>query len=138
MGIIPLETINMKSKGTDILHDSEGKGFLGCIAVIVLIAAMIFIGVKLGPIYYSNYQFEEALKTVTSRAGARFISNEKIIEDILSLAGEKNINLKEENIKIERYAGQVHIEVRYVVPVDLLVMHKKLEFQIKASSFTAT
>jgi hypothetical protein len=131
----------MKSKGFDILLDSEGKGIIGCMGVIVLFAAILFMGIKLGPIYYSNYTFEEDLKTVTSRAGARFTSNDTIIDEILNLAKENNINLSRKdagkNIKIERYAGQVHINVQYFVPVDFIVIQKNLKFQVRLSSFTA-
>jgi hypothetical protein len=131
----------MKSKGSDILLNSEGKGLIGCIGAIILLAALIFVGIKLGPIYYSNFIFEEDIKNVTSRAGARGLKNDVIIEDILELARKNNINLTEKdaskNIKIERYAGMVHIEVLYFVPVDFLVMEKTFKFEITASSFSA-
>jgi hypothetical protein len=133
--------IAMKSKGFDTLRDSEGKGFLGCIGAIVVLAAIIFVGIKLGPVYYSNYTFEEGLKTLVSRAGARYTQDEKIVTDILDLAQQNNINLTHENskdnIKIERYAGQIHINVRYFVPVDFLIMRRNLKFEIKLSTFTA-
>ncbi len=131
----------MKSIGFDTLRDSEGKGFLGCMTAIVVFTAVIFIGIKLGPVYYSNYTFEEELKTLVSRAGARYTSNEKIITDVLDLARQHNIDLTyenaEDNIRIERYAGQIHVNVQYFVPVDFLILQRKLRFQIKLSSFTA-
>jgi hypothetical protein len=131
----------MKSKGSDILLNSEGKGLIGCIGAIILLAAVVFAGIKLGPIYYSNLLFEEDIKNVTSRAGTHGLTNEAIIEDILELARKNDINLTKkdasENIKIDRYAGLVHIEVRYFVPVDFLIMKKTLEFQVKASSFSS-
>ena len=133
--------ITMKSKGLDTLRDSEGKGFLGCMGAIVILAAMIFVGIKLGPIYYSNYTFEEDLKTLVSRSGARYTPNEKIIIDIVELAKENNINLTHENaknnIEIERFAGQLHVTVQYFVPVDFLIIRRNLRFQIKLSSFTS-
>jgi hypothetical protein len=131
----------MKLEGSDILLNSEGKGLIGCIGAIILLAVLVFAGIKLGPIYYTNFIFEEDIKNVTSRAGARGLKNDIIIEDILELARRKDINLTKENasknITIERYAGMVHIEVRYFVPVDFLVMEKNFEFEIKASSFSS-
>ena len=131
----------MKSKGSDILLNSEGKGLIGCIGAIILLAALIFVGIKLGPIYYSNLLFEEDIKNVTSRAGTHGLTNEVIIEDILELARKNNINMTKKeaskNITIERYAGLVHIEVHYWVPVDFLVLKRNFEFQIKASSFSS-
>lgn len=134
--------ITMKSIGFDALRDSEGKGFLGCITAIVVLAAMIFVGIKLGPVYYSNYKFEEDLKTLVSRAGARYIPNETIITDVVELAQQNNINLTydsaKDNIKIERFAGQLHLSVQYFVPVDFLILERKLRFEIKLSTFTAS
>ena len=132
----------MKSKGFNTLRDCEGKGFLGCMLGIILIAAVIFVIVKMGPIYYSNYMFEEDLKTVISRAGARLTTNEQIVKNILDLARKNDINLTpkdvNKNIKIERFAGQIHINVQYFVPVNFLIMQKDLKFQIELSSFTAS
>ena len=131
----------MKIKGSGKLMNDEGKGLIGCIAAIILLAAMIFAGVKLGPVYYANYIFEEDLKNVTSQAGARFISDENIVDDILKVAREDNINLKQkdakQNITIQRFAGQIHINVKYYVPIDFLIFKKTLKFEIKLSSFTA-
>lgn len=143
MGVIPLEIHRMKTNISGILLDSEGKGFLGCMIAIIVIAAMVFVAVKVGPIYYANYMFEEDLKNITSEAGARYISDDDIIQNVLSAAKERKIRMTPEkakngDVKIERYAGQLHITVRYSVPVDFLVFRKSINFEIKNSSFTAS
>jgi hypothetical protein len=141
--VSPLEIHRMKTNISGMLLDSEGKGFLGCMIAIILIAAMVFAAVKLGPIYYANYMFEEDLKNITSQSGARFRSNDDIIQDIVSTARERKIRITEEDvkkggIKIERYAGQLHITVKYSVPVDFLVFRKSISFESRNSSFTAS
>lgn len=132
----------MKLKDTGLLLNTEGKGFLGCMLGIVLTAAIIFAAIKLGPVYYSNYMFEEELKNITSDAGARFRPNDTIITEIVNTAKKFDITIKaadtNKNIKIERFAGQIHITVRYYVPVDFLVFRKTFKFEIKNSSFTAS
>lgn len=124
------------------LRNSEGKGFIGCLGAIVVLAVIIFVGIKLGPIYYSNYLFEEDLKTLVSRSGARYTPNDKIIIDIIDLAQKNHINLTHENaknnVKIERFAGQLHITVRYFVPIDYLIIQRNKKFEIKLSSFTSS
>ena len=131
----------MKSIDIDTLRDSEGKGILGCIGAIVLLAVIIFVGIKLGPIYYSNYQFEEDLKTLISRSGARYTPDQQIIIEVVELAQKNHINLTHENaknnIKLERFAGQLHLNVQYFVPVDFLIIRRNFRFQIKLSTFTA-
>ncbi len=125
----------MKSKGLRILRDSEGKGLLGCLIFIVLFAVAIFLGITLGPIYYSNYSFESELRTEASRAGSHFMDDETVVKDIMDLAKRNEIQLVREDIKLERFAGQLHITVNYAVPVDLLVTRRNLNFEIVASSF---
>ncbi len=120
------------------LRNSEGKGLLGCLIVLVLLGIAVFLGATLGPVYYVNSNFESDVKIAASRAGARFYNDETIIRDIMDLARRHEIPLKEESIKIERFAGQVHITVRYTVPVDLMVYQHNLVFEITASSFVGT
>ena len=132
----------MEKYGSSILLDSEGKGFIGCMIAIILIAVMIFVGVKLGPVYYANYMFEDDLKAITSEAGARFMNKDEIIRNVLSAAKERKVRMTpedaEKNVTIERYAGQIHIGVQYFVPVDFIIFKKDLRFEIKNSSFTAS
>jgi len=117
------------------LRSSEGKGVVGCLLSIVILAAAIYLGIILVPIYYSNFTLENDVKTVASRAGAHFLDNQQITKDIMALAKRSEIQLKQENIKLERFAGQLHIRVDYSVPVDFIIMERDLNFQIEASSF---
>jgi hypothetical protein len=121
-----------------LLSDSEGKGLIGCILSIVLFLLVVFVGILLGPIYYNNYNFESDVKTEVSRAGARSYDNETIIKDIIDLAKRNEIRLTGENIKVDRYAGQLHLIINYSVPVDFLVIQRDIDFQINVSSFIGT
>jgi hypothetical protein len=129
------ELCTMKEKHLRLFSESEGKGLIGCMLSIVLLAMIIFLGITLGPIYYNNLNLESDLKTEVSRAGARSYDNEAMIKDILDLARRNEIRLTRQNIKVERFAGQVHIKINYSVPVDLLVAERNFDFEIKVSSF---
>jgi hypothetical protein len=121
-----------------ILRECEGKGLVGCSVFIVLMGVAIVLAVRLGPIYYANFNFESDIKTEASRAGARFTDDETITRDVLAMAKRNDIRLKRENIKVDRFAGQIHIEVRYAVPVDYLFFERDVNFHIKASSFVGS
>ena len=125
----------MKSNGLRLLRDSEGKGLFGCVVLIVLFLATIFVTIKLAPIYYANYNLESEVKTEVSRAGAHSLTDEVIIKDVLNLAKRNEIQLKKENISVQRFAGQIHIELNYSVPVDFIIFERDLDFRIKESSF---
>jgi len=128
----------MKSNYLRRMSDSDGKGVLGCILMIFLTGVAIYLGIVLAPIYYSNFNFESAVKTEITKAGAHFLDDETIVKDILDFARRNEIRLTRENIAIDRFAGQVHVNVHYSVPVDLGPIEHNLSFQISASSFIGT
>ncbi len=120
------------------LRSPEGKGLIGCMLALVLFAVAIYLGITLGPIYYSNFNLENGVKTTASRAGAHFFNDEQIVAEIMDLAKREDIRIKKENILVDRFAGQVHIKVNYSVPVDFIVVERDLNFKIEASSFIGT
>jgi hypothetical protein len=128
----------MRSKYFRRLNDSEGKGIVGCVILIVLLGVAIYLGIVLAPIYYSNFNFESGVKTEVSRAGAHFLENEAIAKDIMDLAKRNEIRLSRHDISVERFAGQIHIKVRYSVPVDFILFEYDLTFKIDESSFVGT
>jgi hypothetical protein len=130
------ELRTMTPKSIRLLSETEGKGIIGCMLSIVLMAMVLFLGITLGPIYYNKLNLESDLKTEVSRAGARYLDNEIVIKDVIDLARRSDIKITRENVKVERFAGQVHIRVNYSVPADLLVMDQDFNFEIKVSSFT--
>ncbi len=117
------------------LGDQEGKGAAGCLLFLMVAAIVIFLAVRIGPAYYANKSFEADLRTEASRAGANFMGDESILKNVLDLARRNEIRLKRENVKLERFAGQIFITVSYSVPVDLIVTERTMDFNIKASSF---
>ncbi len=117
------------------LRDPDGKGLIGCMFMIVIIAVAIYLGIVLFPIYYSNFNLESEVKTEASRAGAHFLDDEAVVKDVIDVARRNDIRLTRQNITIDRFAGQVHINVRYTVPVDFGLFERDLNFEIRASSF---
>jgi hypothetical protein len=128
----------MKFKCLRRLQDTEGKGMIGCFLLIVVLGFAIYLGIVLAPIYYANFNLESGVKTEISRAGAHFLDNETMIQDVLALARKNEIRLSKDNISVDRFAGQVHLTVRYSVPVDFIFFEHNLNFEIKESSFIGT
>lgn len=120
------------------LRDCEGKGLLGCLIFLVLFSVAIFLAIKLGPVYYANYNFEADVKTEVSRAGTRFLDDETIAKDLIDMARRHDIKLRREDITIERFAGQIHVAIHYTVSIDFTMLQRDWEFEIKASSFVGT
>jgi hypothetical protein len=128
----------MKSQIRRNLHDSDGKGLIGCLVFIVLIGIAISVSIKIVPIYYTNYAMESEIKTVVSRAGAHYLDDDAITKDILDLARKNEVQIEKKNIKLRRFAGQIFVEVNYAISVDFGILERNLNFQIKASSLLGT
>jgi hypothetical protein len=128
----------MKSTMFPSLRYEDGKGLTGCLIIIFLLGVAVFLTVQLGPAYYAKYSMESEIKTVASRAGARFMDNETIIKDVMALAKKNDVPLKKGDVKVQRLAGQIQIEVRYTVPVNLVFYQYDKAFRIRASSFVGT
>jgi hypothetical protein len=124
--------------GSYHLKNCEGKGTLGCLFFLVLLAAMTLFTVKAGPPYFAYRGLEGDVTTEASRAGAHFFSNDVIIQNVLDVARKNEVPLKKENIKVERFAGRLSIVVEYRVPVDFILFTRTIDFSIKASSFIGT
>ncbi len=116
----------------------EGKGTLGCLVSLLILGAMIIVGTRLGPPYFSYRSLEGDVGTEISRAGSHFFTDETLVQNILDVARKNEVRLKKEDIKVERLAGQVQVSFQYSVPVDLILFEHTFNFKIKASSYIGT
>jgi hypothetical protein len=90
---------------------------------IFVIVASIYMGIELIPPYYSNYEFQEAIKTEALTSTYTPKSETDIRDSIFKLAKDYEIPLTKDGIKVQRVGtmgtGTVTIEAPYVVHLDL-------------------
>jgi hypothetical protein len=134
----PGESGMMKPKCLRSLSGSEGKGLFGCIVSLILFGVAVYLSIALGPIYYSNFNFETEIKTIASRAGSHFFNDEAVIKDVMDMAKRNEIRIEREDVKVERFAQQLRIRVRYSVPVNFVFFERDLNFDVDASSYIGT
>lgn len=118
--------------------DPAGKGTTGCLLFVLLLAVIVFLAINIGPPYIAAKGLEADLKTEVSRAGARYYASDVLMKEVLQLAKKNEVRLTEDNVKIERYAGQLFIKVRYQVPIDLYFYEYLMKVDIKVSSYIGT
>ena len=119
------------------LFSDEGKGTAGCIFALFLMVVVIFLAIKFVPPYLNHYEFKSDMKQAVSRAGARSITDDNIRKDLIQLAQKNKIVLKNENIQISRFAGQIVIRVKYTIPINLLIMNHEFKFENEESSYAS-
>ena len=95
------------------------KAFLG----IFVIVGGLYVGIKVIPPYFSNYQFQDAIKDEATRDSYASKSESDIQDAIFKKAQDFDIPIKKEGIHVERqgnqFSGTVIIRASYVVHVDL-------------------
>jgi hypothetical protein len=117
----------------------RGGSRLNLVLTLAILGATVFVGVKILPPYFANYQFEDAVKSEARFAlsGYPRKTEDDIRNDVWKKAQELGIPLaKREAIQIVLNQGNVTISTDYTVPVDLLVYQFDLQFHPHANNYT--
>ncbi len=98
---------------------SSFKMFFG----IFVIVASVYIGAKVIPSYYGNYQFQDAIKSEATLDTYTPKTENDIRRVVFRKAQDLEIPIAEEGIQVQRqgtqFSGLVIIRAPYVVHVDL-------------------
>jgi Domain of unknown function (DUF4845) len=119
-------------------RDSErGGSRLNLVLTLLVLAAMVFIAVKIVPPYFANYEFQDAVQSEArfALAGYPKKTEDDIRDDIWKKAQELSVPVKKrEDIQVSLDQGNVSISTDYSVPVDLMVYQLTLEFHPHADN----
>ncbi len=99
---------------------------------------MIFLGIKLLPPFITNYQLQDAVESLARTATYSPMSEADIRKSLLQRARDAGITLDERQVFVRKARGSVDIEIRYAVPVDLLVREVELSFTPSAGNRNIT
>jgi hypothetical protein len=98
-------------------------GSLKLVVGLFTIVAVVYLVAELAPPFFSNYQFEDVIKTEAQMGTYSTKSDDTIREEVFRKAQELDVPITKEQIKIRRigsaYAGSVSIEASYTVHLNL-------------------
>jgi hypothetical protein len=107
------------------------------LGICAIVATVYLIG-ELAPPFFSNYQFQDAIKTIAQMNTYSAKSEDAIREEIFKKAQELDVPINKEQIKITRigsaYAGSVTIEAPYSVHLNLPGYPLDLNFDPSSSN----
>jgi hypothetical protein len=103
-------------------------------AGVAVLAILVFLGVRLIPIYIHNQQLQQFVEDVTHRAAAPTSSDDVLRSWVLAKAGDLELPVVADNVHIQRSADRVRIDVRYFVRVNLPLYTVDLHFYPGAGS----
>jgi hypothetical protein len=99
----------------------RGASNLGCILGLALVLVAVVIGVHVVPVRIAVAELQDFCEKEAERASLPRNSDERMADAIFKKAVEERLPVRKEDIKVWRDSGQVHVEVKYRVVLDLLV-----------------
>ena len=96
-------------------HRERGEGNFGCLVGIVILLAAGVLAYKLIPIKVKAAD----LRDTVDRESKSGHDEREITAAVLRKAGELDLPVVAENIKISRSSTYISVDVKYAVPVDL-------------------
>jgi len=103
-------------------------------AGLAVLAVLAILGIRLIPIYIHNQELQQFVEEVTHRTGAATASDDVLRSQIIDKADTLTLPVTPDNIHIRRTSDSVHVDVRYVVRVDLPLYTVDLHFYPGAGS----
>jgi hypothetical protein len=103
--------------------------------IFIMVAAVILIA-TLAPPYFTNYQFEDVLKTESQMSTYTSKTEDVIRDEVFKKAQEMDVPISKEQIKVVRNGvvgtGSVSIDASYIVHVNLPGYPMDLHFEASA------
>ena len=83
-------------------NSERGSGKPGCLFTLLVVAAVIFLSIKIIPVFIAKVNFEDDLTSITSKAGVYSWSERAIIKEINTAAEAYGFETSKEGIEINR------------------------------------
>jgi predicted membrane protein len=110
------------------------KLILGLGVIIVL----IYLGMQMVPVYYSNYEFQDVITREALDSTYKPITEDDIRDQVFKDAQQYDIPINEQDIKVSRSGnlgtGSVSISINYVVHINLPAYPFDLHFNCSSSN----
>jgi hypothetical protein len=122
--------------GTSERAGQYGGSRLNTLITIAILGALVFIAVKIVPVYVNNYEFQDSIESESrfALAGYPKKSVDDIRDDVFKKAQELGIPAKEEDIQVTVDTHDVDIALDYTVPINLAVYQFTLQFHPHADN----
>jgi len=112
----------------------RGSAQLKAILWTVVMASLIYVGVRVVPLYFHDYTFTDGIQTIARFATATRQTPEQIRTAVLKEAEKNSIPITAKDIKIKAVNGNVQIEAAYTIVVNLHLYQWTLNFHPSVSN----
>lgn len=124
------------TRGTSERTGQYGGSKLNTLVTLVILGALVFLAVKIVPVYVNNFEFQDSIESESRFALSAYPkkSVNDIRDDVFKKAQELNIPAKEDDIQVVVNQSDVDIDLAYTVPINLAVYQLNLQFHPHADN----
>jgi hypothetical protein len=114
----------------------RGSAKANLVLTLIIMGAMLFAAVKIVPVYFANYEFQDAIESESRFAltGYPKRNQEDVRDEVWRKAQDLGLPAKKDDIRVALANGSVEIGLDYVVPIDLAVYQFTLQFHPHADN----
>lgn len=101
-----------------MLGNSRGASRFGCLGMLLLMGAAVYLAVQIVPVYMDKISLEDDLTRIVNKAGAESWQDKPIRDQILRASAGLNFDLAPSDIEIERVgrfqsASRLRVTVKF-------------------------
>ncbi len=126
------------SAGSSRRAGERGAGNLKAILWTIVLVFLIYVGFKVVPILYNDYQFEDSIQTIARFASVNRETPEQIRIKVLKEAQRNDVPVQAGDVKIVSESGNIRINADFSIVVDLQIYQWTLNFHPSASNNSLT
>jgi hypothetical protein len=101
---------------------------LKALLTILIVGGGIYVGSKVGPAYYTYYQFQSDLEQAAVTESYSSRSEAQIQESVMARGRDYGIPLRLEQIRVRRDGNELSISAEYTIHFDLPIYPFDLKF----------
>ncbi len=113
-----------------MVRPRAGKGSLGCLVTLMIVAAIAYFGVNAGEVYFRFYQFQDAMRQEVRFAAHN--SDNQIIRRLRAQADSLGLPEGAGAVILQRDGRQIEIESEYYEHIELPGMVREVRFNPNA------
>ena len=109
-------------------RSQRGEGKLKAIIYTVILVTLVFLAVKLVPLYVAEYQLQDKMNEQAKFAVVNRYTEDQIRDILMKVIQDLDIPATRDDIKLTSTNHGVSISISYTVPVDFLVYKTDITF----------
>ena len=110
-----------------MVNGRGGRGKLGCLLVLLVLAAIVYFGADVGEVYFRYYRFNDAVSQEANYGQSR--SDDEIKRRLMALAD--SLGLPEEagrRLQVHRSANRLVVQTSYTEHIDVPLYKRDVIF----------